>query len=338
MQETTIPVESLRAAGYGDEVEAVGTAVADFLDDGVGSNVAVVSEPYAGRGALLDYAESLLEDDVHRVSLTEAVDPDDVPSFPETGALLVENCHHLYRRCIDGFAPLDAFLEDIALTDRLVVTTWNRHAWAYLEAVRDVADSFPVEVEIPPLSAAEIEAVLDARDDEERPTFVDAGHAGRIKTVVFDSVDLGLWGDRTLSVPYPKPNTAWLATWGEDDSDVSAVVYEKLRRLSHGNPGVAAALWDRSVQDGEIAPGYVQAPEAALSLDDDAAFLLWAVVTNERVHVDTLSAVLGDRSFAADLEALDEEGVVAVDGDYVTVEPEALHRTAAALERRGLLW
>ncbi|PSP40212.1 hypothetical protein BRC63_06170 [Halobacteriales archaeon QH_10_70_21] len=61
--ESTVPIEELRSAGVGDEVETVATAVAEYLDGGAGANVAVVSEPYAGRDALLGYAESLLEDE-----------------------------------------------------------------------------------------------------------------------------------------------------------------------------------------------------------------------------------------------------------------------------------
>ena len=61
--ESTVPIEELRSAGVGDEVETVATAVAEYLDGGTGANVAVVSEPYAGRDALLEYAESLLEDE-----------------------------------------------------------------------------------------------------------------------------------------------------------------------------------------------------------------------------------------------------------------------------------
>lgn len=340
MRDTSVPVEDLRAAGFGTEVEKVATAVAGYLADGTGGNVAVISDPYAGRDALLEYAEALLDEDAVRVRLDSSAADGTGPEIPEDRALVVADCHSLFERRIDGFAALDAFLERLALSDALVVTAWNRYAWSYLDAVRDVGDSFPVQVRIPPLDAEEIRTVVESHHGPDLPEFVDTGEAGRVKTVVFDRYPVDLPGGRTLGIPYPKPNPAWVASWsvsGTDES-VEAVVFEKLRRVSNGNPGVALAIWERSVEDGEIAPSYVAAPEAGLALDDAAALLLWTVVAMESIGVDRLAALLDGQSVRTNLQLLVDRGLVTVADDTAAVAPEALHLAVAALERRQLLW
>jgi|GEM_PF-147820 len=355
VSDASVPVEDLRAAGFGDEVEKVATAVAGYLDDGVGGNVAVVSDPYAGRDSLLAYAESLLDGEVVRVDLDPAAADGTGPALPDpapdpeestesddgAGALIVANCHYLFERRIDGFAALDAFLDRIALSETLVVTSWNRYAWSYLDGVRDVGDTFPTTVEIPRLDAEEIATVVEAHFGPDLPDVVDTGSAGRVKTVVFDSREVGLLRGRSVAVPYPKPNPAWTASWsvtGEDEG-IEAVTFEKLRRVSVGNPGVAIAVWEESVTDGEIAPGYIEAFETALALDDDAASLLWTLVAQESVGIDRLSALFARRPVEATVQKLVERGFVTVDDDdRVTVPPRALHPAVVALERRGMLW
>jgi len=369
VENDTVPVAGLRAAGFGDEVENVATAVAGYLDDGAGGNVAVISEPYAGRDSLLAYAASLLEEDATWIDLDPSaadgtgpplpgdedyVDPtddetsddetpdatDDGGDAPGAGAVIVANCHYLFERRIDGFEALDAFLDRIALSDALVITSWNRYAWSYLDAVRDVGDSFTTQVEIPRLDADEISAVIEGHYGPDLPDVIDAGRAGRVKTVVFDRHPVALPRGRSVGIPYPKPNTAWVASWSiaGDEESVEAVLYEKLRRVSNGNPGVAIATWDESVRDGEIAPGYVEAFTADIDLDTDAAVLLWTVISMERVDIDRVAAAWSDRPVETSLQHLVERDLVTVDGSAVSIRPEALHVAIGALERRGLLW
>lgn len=367
--ESTVPIEELRSAGFGDEVETVATAVAEYLDGGTGANVAVVSEPYAGRDALLEYAESLLEDEAEftRTALDPSAADGDGPPFPDpvdgdaasrpaegtpaeagpdaadggrAGALVVSDCHHLFDRHIDGFEALDAFRQRLALSDPLVVTSWNRHAWSYLDAVRDVGDSFPVTVEIPPLDADELRTVIEAHYGPGLPDVVDTGQAGRIEEVVFDRYALPLPGGRSVGIPYPKPNTAWLAARSASGTEesVEAVVFEKLRRVSRGNPGVAKAAWEEAVTDGKIAPAYIEAPPSGLSLDDDAAFLLWTVVVMESTSIDRLDDLFEDRPVEATLQDLVEQGLVTVTDRTVAVAPESLPVAVDALERGRLVW
>jgi hypothetical protein len=347
----TIPIAHLRAAGLGEQVEALSAAVAAYLDDDetldrVDSNVAVISDPFGGRDALCEYAAELLDDQARHVTLSSVVtDEGDLPEIPTDQALLLSDCHYLYRRGIGGFEMLETFLERLAMTNTLVVTTWNRYSWRYLAAVHRIDEVFPLEITLPPLSADQIAAVIDAHIEGESPEFVDTGEAGRIKTVDVYRHDVGLWGDRSISVPLVRPNLAWLVSWsfvGDDDS-VEAVVYEKLRRLSHGNPGIATTLWDRSVRDdggrSTVAPGYIEDPVGdSTVLSDDAAFLLWLVVAMEGVERSELAEMLGEDAIGTAIQTLANRGIVTVDDTQVRLEPTGLHPAVEELQRRRLVW
>lgn len=334
IRETAAPVGDLRAAGFDDAVEAVASAVDDYRSSGAGGTVALVSEPYAGRSVLLDHAAARLDAPVDRLRLSPPAADGDAPTVPDDGVVFVADCHALFERRIDGFETLDAFLDRLALSDALVVTTWNRYAWSYLDAVRDVSDPFTRVVSIPRLDADEIRTVVTHHYDD-LPDIVDAGRAGRVRSVVFDSRPVSVPGGTTISVPYPKPNPAWITSDPAGGDDIAGVVFEKLRRAANGNPGVALAVWESSVRDNEIAPGYIESPSLP-SIDDTEAFLLWTVVTTESVGLEALD----DRheEARAALQSLADAGLVAVSDGTVSVAPETLPLAVEALERRRLLW
>jgi len=346
----TIPIEELRAAGLGPQVERLSAAVASYLDedktlDRVDSNVAVVSDPFGGRAALLEYAAELLGDRARRDSISGIADADELPDIEGETALILEGCHYLYRRDIDGFDRLEAFLERLAMTNTLVVTGWNRYSWQYLTAVERVDEAFPLTITLPPLDAEQIEAVVRAHDDDTYPEYVDTGEAGRIKTIDLVSHDVSLPGDRSVSVPYLRPNVSWLVSWAiwDDAESIEAVVFEKLRRLSNGTPGIATSLWEQSVRDGPegrtIAPAYIDDPvDDCHRISDDAAFLLWLVVAMEGVERAQLADMLDQDAIGTEIQTLANKGIVRVDGSAVELQPLGLHPAVAELRRRGLIW
>jgi len=346
----TIPIEQLRAAGLGPQVERLSAAIASYLDeektlDRVDSNVAVVSDPFGGRAALLEYAAELLGDRARRYSISGIADGDDLPDIEGETALVLEGCHYLYRRDIDGFDRLEEFLERLAMTNTLVITGWNRYSWRYLTAVQRIDEAFPLTITLPPLDAEQIESVVRAHDDGAYPEYVDTGEAGRIKTVDLVRHDLSLPGDRSLSVPLLRPNVSWLVSWSiwDDDESIEAVVFEKLRRLSNGTPGIATSLWEQSVRDGPtgrtIAPAYIDDPvEDCHLISDDAAFLLWLVVAMEGVERAQLADMLDQDAIGTEIQTLANKGIVRVDGSAVQLQPLGLHPAVEELRRRGLIW
>lgn len=137
----------------GDELrETLAAGIAD------GWHIAVVSDPFADRTALLDEVVSAHSGTAERVRLSAHVD--DVPDFPDSEMVVVENCQYLFGRRIGGFDILEAVANLLAADDRQFVTGWNRYAWNYLTAARHLDDLFPVAVSVQPLATEGMESVL----------------------------------------------------------------------------------------------------------------------------------------------------------------------------------
>lgn len=331
-------VDDLRAAGLDAQFAAIEEALERF-EAGETPNVAVIAEPFAGREALLDYTESQLAVGAKRVRFSGAVPEGEVPELGDGAAFVFDDCHYLYTRRIGGFDPLDTFLDRIALADALVITSWNRYAWDYLRGVRDIDAAFPHQITVPPLSANQVTELLTAHYGPDLPAFVQTGAAGRVKTIGFEDQGVPLPGERRLDVPVPELNLEYLTSRSNTAADdTEAVVFQKLTTLSEGNPGVARVLWERSVRNGEIAPAYVQEVEGSVDADDDIAFLLALVLTNERISRSTLDTVVEDVAVDRALQSLVEQDLVRMDGDRATLVPERFHAAVEHLRGRRLVW
>lgn len=335
----TITVEDLEAAGLGDQFTAVEDAVERYLDGDV-SNVAVVSEPFAGREVFLDYAEEVFGAATGRVTFEELV-TGELPEFPVAEIVLVDNCHYLYTREIGGFGVLEQFLDRVARRDALYVTSWNRYAWAYLSAVSNVDDAFPETIQIPRLDADQIADLIASYHGTPLPMFVEDDVTGRMKTVDLEWGSLSLVGDRAVPVPRPEVHTEYVLSRmrSETDIGIEAAVYRRIARLSEGDPGVAATIWDRSVRDGKIAPSYVQEVDQPLDIDHEEAFVLEVILTNERIARDHIARVCDDTPVNQALQTLLAQGVISVDDeDRIRIDPERLYSTVEHLAGRQLVW
>lgn len=321
----------LAHAETGDERATLGDAVEAFRT-GDRPHVAVVGAPFAGRAALLDHAADLL-DDAARIAVSSHVDaPMDWPDAP---AVVVDDCQYLYTRTIDGYEPAEAFADALVAADRLFVTGWNRHAWDYLSAVRNVDDLFSVVVETPSLSTAETETLVTDGHDGPLPAFEANGPAA---TAGDDGPRLALPGGRSIPLPEVSLARARDALGDDSPDEIRTRVFETLAAQSNGNPGVARALWRAAVDDGAVTPAAIRDAVPEVTLDDEAGFALVTVLANERVATDRLRAVVGDRRHRRSLRRLRQQDLVTVDGDTVSIEPRAVPSATAFCSRRRLLW
>jgi hypothetical protein len=333
-----LSVEALRAAGLGEQFDALEAAVGEHLE-GERSNVAVVAEPFAGRAGLLAYAEEYLGAAAERRSFDGlVVDPEEAPA-PEAEAVVVDGCHYLYTRRVGGFDPLERFVDRVTDSDAMFVTGWNSYAWDYLAATRDVDEAFPVVVRLPPLDAEGIADLIRTAYGPDLPAFESTEAFGRVKTLDFEPRTVSITRSVGVRVSVPTLNLSYLTARAEDDvGDVEAVIYERLARLSEGNPGVAAALWERSVADGTVTPASVEAVDREIDLDDDTGFVLLLVLTNGAVDREVLAAALPSVRVKRSLAHLEERDLVRIADDVAWVEPTALHPAAEHLRGRRLLW
>jgi len=333
--------------------ESARETVDAVVDGDAGGPLAVVGSPFAGRRAVLDHLADRL--DATRVHVGPAGpdpagggEPDRdhpadvdrrVPTGPDaddpTGAVVeavtggptvVSGCHHLYTRRVGGFEPLDAFLDAVAGAESPVVTGWNRYAWSYLAAVRDLDRTVTERVEVGPLEPARLAELLLAR-------------YGDVPTFEREETGRSLFTRRQVSVAgfdlsLPALDRAALAARRDDDPDPRDVVFERLSAVSDGNVGVATALWERA-RGSEIRPSDV--PDVGQpALDRETAFCLRVVLASEALCRAELAAVVGDDTELA-LGRLRREGLVVVDGDRVALSPAGVPTAVAETERERIL-
>lgn len=336
----SISAEDLEAANLESLFETVEAAVTASLD-GWSPNLAVVSEPYAGRDVLMDAVEEMVGEGAVRVTLSSVLE-EGLPDFAGADVAIVDNCQYLYTRQIGGFETLDQFLTRISGSNALFVTSWNRYAWDYLAAVRDVEDVFATTVAIPSLSAEQMAALLSSNYAETLPEFHLTGEAGRVKTIDVGRREVTVPGGPTVSVPVPGLNLEYLSSRSlsrdEDVDDAEAVVFQKIAQLSNGNPGVATTLWEHSVRDGEIAPAYVEEVDHTLQIDEDEAFVLEVLLAKGRMSRSKLADVLTDIPVHRVLLSLSEQDIVRIDGETASIDPEHLYAVDSYLRGQRFVW
>lgn len=292
------------------------------------SPLAVVSGPYGARKQLLDHAADRLGATRYRVTPGDETPPN--PPELGTGPVVVDDCQHLYRRTVGGFAAIEAFLDVVAAADGPVVTGWSATAWAYLSAVRKLPRTIPVHVEPTPLTAEEVAAVVVGRGDGVR-FLPDDTETNDLLQLRRTSVS---WRTHTVSLRVPLVNLDALERLG-DSSDPKTAVCERLASVSNGNRGVATALWETQ-RAPELRPGDLTAPGMDLTFDRLETFCLRLVLAKEFISRGEIAEVLGEEVERV-LGRLVRDELVRVNGKLVSLEPTAVPAVAAAVERGRIL-
>lgn len=291
--------------------------------------IAVVGNPFGGRETVLGRAADRL--DARHVRFGPDTDAVDAVDALAGGPVVVEGCHHLYTRSVGGFRPLSRFLDALAETETTVVTGWNRFAWSYLDAVRDIERVVPTHVETGRLSGEEIAALVEANATE-RPTFRRDETDESPLTVRRREMTVA---DRTVSVPVPALDRKAIVARRTEDLDPKTATFERLAAVSGGNPGTALAIWVRCVDD-EIRPTDVEAPVFDGDLDREAAFCLRLLLSTERVDRVTLADRIGPRTPRL-LGQFARAGLATSEDGTVRLQPAGVPAAIAVTERWGVL-
>ena len=310
--------------------EAEGYEALDGAVERLDGTVAVTAPPYAGRGAVLAHLADRLGTEVVRLTPDRA----EPPTVPERAGevLVVDGCHHLYDRRVDGFEPLSGFLDRVARSDALVIAGWTASAWAYLEAARDVG-AFDTRFAVPGLDREAMETwVLDRHEGS--VTFA-VEESEEASPVAVESTAVTVAG-REFSVPVPRYDPDYRsARRAERFDDPAAAAFARLTDVSDGNPGVAWAVWRASVRDGTVTVGEVEPTVEPVPGDVgvDGAFVLRAVLSAGRIDRERLRSVVGEGT-DRHVRALSRAGSLAAEGGEVAVPPDAVPRVAAFCDRR----
>ncbi len=283
---------------FGEQVDEVNDALENDR------NVVVASEPFGGRDVVVE--EALNNADTETLSFSSVNDTEET-ELPKDGVCVVKGPRYLYTRTVDGFAPLRRFVESVASSDAVVVSSWNSYAWGYVRHAADV-DVLGDTVDVPNLDATETARFLASEHDVSE-------FAEDLKEATSD--DTAALRDR---LPFGI---------GRLLEEASENVFGKVSVASGGNPGVARTVFERRSWDEET---------DGIDLSYDDAFTLRVVLSKQTVRRDVLRSVVGDSSLGTTLRSLSDAGVVDTEGGEVSLRPERLVETVSHLKRRRLVW
>lgn len=307
------------------------------------SHIAVVADPFAGHELIMQEIKRTNPDIVSHIPLFNVVKGKDFLStlYGTKDVILMERCHFLALRKIGGFAVLDAFLDLAASSDKLLITGWNSFSWSYLNAVRHIETFFPMIVELPRLSSADLKTVILSRY-EEKIRFIDDTER---KEEPFLSTEVRRFSlpvvQRSVEVPWPHINAGVLHAGKKQQAttDVEDAVFEKINRIAEGNYGVALRIWEQSLENSVVNLSSIPEIPCAIDLDINESFLLNSVLSMESINITDLREIAGPEiDLDQTLYRLTNEGMIEEVKGYYQVRPEALNCVISHLRRIRMVW
>jgi hypothetical protein len=316
------------------------------------SNIAIIAEPFSGRSKLLYKISELCRERESKIFFSRLVSDENFLHILEKSGdiVLVDNCQLLYSRKIGGFEKLDLFLNTVASSKKLFIITWNQFSWNYLRFVYPLESIFAVRIELPRLGLEDLKKMVMATC-EWQMTFTEDEKTKKEERLGLTEfpVDIGPF-KRTFRVPVPRIDYSVLksrfpakigSSEQKDETPVEDTVFQQLKDASEGNPGVAKAIWKRSVPraEGTITPGDIIKPQYKIDLNYDQAFLLYIILCMECVNIEELKGIIDPNAnvnrFVHDLE---RTGLISVENELLSIMPEALHSIESYLKSVRLVW
>lgn len=326
-------------ARFEEEIGLIKKVIVGF-GEGHRSNLAVISDPFYGESELMDRVEGMIEDVCIRINARSLIE--NFVALEASGSIvIVEEAHRLYRRKIGGFDAMNRFLNMLHSSDRLFITTWNSASWRYLDEISALGRHFPKKIGLSKMTADKIREMLLSGYEEGELTFqVEEGadeeelkilhRAGRKKTLMGHS----------LEIPYPVVDVRSIRSRLDRSEKRSPeeVFFERLARISDGNPGVAEILWEEALDYPEVRNALKDPP--SIDLNRDESFALSIVLSMGSVEMSYISEVLEPLNLSAERIAglLEERGLVSMDGEVVAMRAEALKSALEHLRRLRLVW
>lgn len=301
-------------------------------------NIAIIAEPFSGRSELLYKISELCLDRETKIFFNRLVNDDNfLQILKKSGdVVLVDNCQLLCSRRIGGFEKLDLFLNAIALSNKLYITTWNKFSWDYLRFIYPLESIFPVRVELPRLVAEELKSMVMA-NCEWKLTFAEDAMTKKenwIESSEFPIVLKPL--KKTIMVPIPRIDYLALRSRfqaktesqkKEDETTMEDKIFQRLKDASQGNPGVAKAIWKKSIPgaEGAIRLDDIHKPEHKIDMKYDQAFLLYIILCMECISIDELKEIDPNANVDRLVQYLERADLISVENELLSIMPEALH-------------
>ncbi len=343
--------ESLELFGFEDVLKNIEEAInqPDFTPR---SNIAIIAEPFSGRSDLVYKISEMCRDKETKIFFSRLVSDDNfIDTLEKSGDIvLVDNCQYLFSRNIGGFEKLDIFLNTVASSNKLFITTWNQFSWNYLRFVYPLESIFPVRIELPRLGPEELKKMVMA-NCEWQMTFAEDVIVKNDQCFEFSEFPVVLpIIKRTFRIPIPRIDYFALKCrfqakiWPSEQKDATSVedrVFLRLKDVSEGNPGVAQAIWKKSIPStkGAIKPEDIIKPQYKIDTNYSQAYMLYIILCRECVTIKELKGIIDPNAnidrWVYDLE---RSGLISVDNELLSIVPEALHSIESYLKSMRLVW
>jgi hypothetical protein len=329
--------------GVRDEIERIQKALTDF-ESGQKLDIAIISEPFAGRTTLINATEQMAAHKVTKRSFSSIVKNKEELIFPERskGIAIIDNCHFLYLRAISGFDILEDFLKSVVSSPNLFITTWNLYSWNYLDEVLNIGQFFPIQLKLPKFTPGELKELILSGYKEGELQFLDDVTAEDRSIVKFFRYPVTIKPlEKTINIPLFKINFNRLRfrlSRKEEKKKAEDIIFEMVNRVSNGNPGVAKVIWEKSLEYPTIKPSYVKDCSSKIELDHSASFILYVILSMESINKEELVEITGEIKVDQILYRLSQQGLITADNGYYKIRPEALHCVVDYLKKSRVIW
>jgi len=325
---------------FEEEIDLIKKVIVDF-GEGHRSNLAIISDPFYGESELMDRVEGMTGEEGVRIDARPMIRNLEALEDASGRIVMVEGAHRLYRRKIDGFETMNRFLKMLASSDRLFITAWNSYSWKYLDEVLGLGGHFPQQIRLSKMGANEIREMLLSGYEEGELIFVEEVAAKAEELRIFHrSIYKKTLMGHSLEIPYPVIEMRSIRSHltRSEKKSPEEIFFDKLARISDGNPSVAEHLWKKALDYPKVMDTLKDPP--SIDLDYDESFALAIVLSMGSIEAEDLSEILGPLDLSAERIAtlLEERGLVSIDGKVVWVRAEALKSVVEHLRRLRLVW
>ena len=325
-----------------NEIDTLLQAIEGGLS-GKSAHIAIISEFLAGKQDLATQIECAYPGRFTRITLDSFVD--DLSIFrdlPESEIYIIENCHFLAQRKIDGFLVLHTFIEMILQSKRIWVTTWNIHSWRYLAAVQKIHVIFPVQIILGPKNYEKLKEYI--LSDYESSVFyvIDRPVSRRLILIKkHKKIQIPFFLDEVV---IPTFRIRYKLIWGllrgkSHEVEPDELIFQRLAQVSNGNPGIAKRIWERSLDAWEIRMSAFTSPVNNGSFDPDTAYVLSLILSLEMVTIDDLRSVTPpDINLNYILAQLHDKNLIRIKEGLVYITSLALTGITAELKKIRMVW
>lgn len=312
--------------------------IVEKIDSGAKSNIAIIGEPFSGRTELLYKVSDLCQGRESKLFFSSIVRDDMfLRTLEKSGDIvLVDNCQLLYSRTIGGFETLNLFLKSVVSSNKLFITTWNYYSWNYLRFIYPLEKIFPISIQLPGLDSEEIKKMIKDKYDVQMTFAEEEDIKKKQRLVLYGTlIDLNFFG-KSVKISVPMINYSELKTLSLDkfrspkqkeENSIEDKVFQRLKDASEGNPGIAKAIWEKSINrsEGVIKPGDIIKPQHEIDLAYDQSYLLYTILCMESITIEELEKQSIEANVDQFVHHLEKSGLIFIDKGLVRIVPEALH-------------